>query len=104
MRQIKFRGIDIETGAIRYGYLVVYDDTGHSHWLHPTGGERNYPVKPDSIAQLVGYDKDGKEVYEGDILAREFDEYKAHLGSFATAQDGCYITASQIATSTLKEV
>ena len=25
-------------------------------------------VEPDSVAQLVGYDEDGNEVYEGDLL------------------------------------
>lgn len=28
----------------------------------------NFPVEPDSVCQLVGYDAEGKEIYEGDTL------------------------------------
>lgn len=105
MRQIKFRGKTLD-GKIVFGYYVptcpmssfpgIVDDMDYIH-----------AIEPDSIAQLVGHDKDGNEVYEGDILVREFYgkryEYKAHLGSFATADDGCYIGEKQFATSTLKE-
>lgn len=67
MRPIKFRGRRIDNGEFVYGVYVksvpmssfpgIVDDDDYIH-----------DVDPDSIAQLVGYDVDGKEVYEGDTL------------------------------------
>ena len=75
MRPIKFRGCvpdsdKIDGGRIVYGSLVDHGESKYSYryWIYPLEGERNYPVEPDSIAQLVGYDKNGNEVYEGDTL------------------------------------
>ena len=79
-RPIKFRGRVPDTdkldgGRIVYGSLVDYgeDDGLYRYWIHPIGGGgRNYfPVNEDSIAQLVGYDCDGREVYEGDFLVND---------------------------------
>ncbi|MBR1807254.1 MAG: hypothetical protein IJ774_12830, partial [Selenomonadaceae bacterium] len=40
----------------------------------------DYPVDEDSIAQLVGFDREGAEVYEGDILLDELEqEYTAEI-------------------------
>lgn len=77
MRPIKFRGRVPDTdkldgGRIVYGSLVDYgEDAGlYRYWIHPIGGGgRNYfPVDENSIAQLVGYDANGNEVYEGDTV------------------------------------
>ena len=63
MRPIKFRGRDINTGKfvsaeINDEYLTFITDDVHL-------------VDADSIAQLVGYDCDGREVYEGDFLVND---------------------------------
>ena len=71
-------------------------------------------VDPDSFQQLVGYDKNGAEVYEGDILEFDFEdlqnrgeflhyEYKAHMKGFATTADGCYIPREKFSERTLKK-
>ena len=70
MRQIKFRGRRLDNGQFVYGDFVHYvpqssfpgivDEDGFVH-----------EVESDSVAQLVGRDVNGKEVYEGDILTDE---------------------------------
>ncbi|MBR4384152.1 MAG: hypothetical protein IKP64_11415 [Selenomonadaceae bacterium] len=68
-RPIKFRGRDIDTGEIIYG---DFREIGiHAHIFKEADcyyEEELIEVDPDSVAQLVGYDKDGREVYEGDKL------------------------------------
>ena len=74
-RPIKFRGRDPITGKFVYYDLKVID--GYLGTV--TTDDYNY-VQNSSIAQLVGYDKDGKEIYEGDIVVSEYgDEIVARL-------------------------
>lgn len=58
-RTIKFRGKRVDTGEF------VYGDLAHNFGEMFVG---NRKVDPDSVAQLVGYDKDGREVYETDYI------------------------------------
>ena len=58
MRPIKFRGKTFDDKLV-YGDLIHVDE---NIFIDIT------PVKPESVAQLVGYDDDGNEVYEGDLL------------------------------------
>lgn len=82
MRQIKFRGRDAY-GQYRYGDLwqrndgtLIYDEVWHR-------------VKRDSVAQFVGVDSDGREVYEGDVLIDLSGEaWTAALGSYARNEFG----------------
>lgn len=60
---IKFRGLS------KYSGKNVYGDFYHGKKIVYVDLE---PVDPESVKQLVGYDKDGREVYEGDAL--ETDE------------------------------
>ena len=83
-RPIKFRGRvpeadKLDGGKVVFGSLVDYGKTetnllcaSSRFWINPIGGDRNFPVEENSIAQLVGYDKDGNEVYEGDTLIDQF--------------------------------
>lgn len=66
MRTVKFRGIGID-GKTYYGDLY---HTRHEVGIHVIG-DGVFEVKPETVAQLVGYDSNGAEIYEGDTLIDE---------------------------------
>ena len=71
-RTIKFRGLGID-GEIYYGDLI------HVKGKPVIFGDTCEEVEPDSVAQLVGYDKSGREVYEGDTICGSSYRFKAEL-------------------------
>lgn len=71
-RPIKFRGRDM-TGHFVFGLLTKkrIRSSGEIRFAIATGNcsaAETIPVNENSIAQLVGFDCDGREVYEGDII------------------------------------
>lgn len=73
MRQIKFRGRDMN-GHFVYGLLTKkrIRSSGEIRWAIATGNcslAETVPVNENSIAQLVGLDCDGREIYEGDLVS-----------------------------------
>jgi len=104
MRPIKFRGRDLDSGEYVFFNLedILLDVAGsYSEYV----GLHN--IDPNSVAQLVGYDANGNEVYEGDILQLDFNgvryEYKAQFTPCAIADNGCYLTAKSFGKTELKE-
>lgn len=70
-RLIKFRGIDIATGDVVFGDLMQISDCR----VFIDAAATSHLVYPDSVAQLIAIDKNGVEVYEGDLVTSRFGSH-----------------------------
>lgn len=92
---IKFRAKDIY-GNVYFGYLNFFGITWSISSVTADGiktktsGYNSMGIEPDSVALLVGYDADGKEVYEDDKLILGSHEYIAGIRPVSYTDDKKY--------------
>ena len=75
MREIKFRAWDEENKTWRYGHFFETVEGIRRCYNIAENREIKYYVNNSSLGQFTGlHDKNGKEIYEGDIVKYEADK------------------------------
>ena len=77
MREILFRGKRTDDGEWMYGNLTVWRDGSASIDEVPSGTSPLHAVDPETVGQytgLTGTDKNGKKIFEGDIVKWDGEE------------------------------
>ena len=102
MREIKFRGKRLDNGEWLYGSLVILNGR---YFIFDDVNE----VDPTTVGEFTGLkDRNGKEVYEGDVIRSPLSEDKtrphrifyhtgnaAFMGALIDRKELCYLRLDQ---------